>query len=65
MNPLVQLSLTLTETEALVYFIAERKELWARVAESFGVADPGHLPAELIAAHKNAVRRKLHPRKAA
>jgi hypothetical protein len=53
-----QVSMSSTTAEALMFFLAERAELWARVAEDFGVSDPAELPRAIAEAYKKALQRK-------
>ena len=55
--------LTPLEAEALVHFIAKRKELWNREAKDFGVTDPERLCSELVRRHADAVRRHVQSKK--
>lgn len=57
MNEAVAISLTPCEAEALVFFLAERKALWATTAVSFGVDAVMRVPRELVTAHGGAVKR--------
>jgi hypothetical protein len=65
MKESVAILMTPKVTEALTFFIAERKALWERTAKDFGVDDPENLPRELILAHAHAVRREFKPRRVA